>query len=68
MYNQIRQYKQIFYVITILILLGVLGYFLADTSWNTIMDTLTATEIPSPPPTLRPTPVSIIIGCYISAL
>ena len=41
-----KQYKQIFFVIGILVLLAILGYFLADASWNTIMDTLVATEVP----------------------
>jgi hypothetical protein len=49
-----KQYKQIFYLIGFLILLIVVGYLLADSSWNIVMDTLTATEVPSPSP--APTP------------
>jgi hypothetical protein len=46
-----KQYKQIYYLLAFLVLLVVVGYFLADSSWNVVMDTLTATEIPSPAPT-----------------
>ena len=41
-----KPYRQIFYVIAILALLALLGYLLADYSWNNIMDTLLATEVP----------------------
>ena len=45
-YTIMKQYRQIFYVIGILILLAILGYFLADYSWDNVMDTLLATEVP----------------------
>ena len=35
-------------MIGILVLLAVFGYFLADNSWDNVMDVLLATEIPSP--------------------
>ncbi len=41
-----KQYRQIFYVIGIIILLALLGYFLADYSWDNVMETLLATEVP----------------------
>lgn len=41
-----KPYRQIFYVIAILALLALLGYLLADYSWENIMDTLLATEVP----------------------
>jgi len=46
-----KQYKHIFYLIGFLILLIVVGYLLAQSSWNVVMDTLTATVTPSPAPT-----------------
>jgi hypothetical protein len=50
-FNQIKQYKLIFYVIGFFLLIAVLGYLIADASWDNVMDTLTATEVPSPTPT-----------------
>ncbi len=41
-----KQYRLIFYVVGFLILLAILGYFLADYSWDNVMDTLLATEVP----------------------
>ncbi|MGD8403972.1 MAG: hypothetical protein PVJ21_09940 [Anaerolineales bacterium] len=48
--------RLILYFIGILVLLAILGYFLASYSWDNIMNILTATEIPSPTPTLTPLP------------
>jgi len=52
--NHLKTYKQIYYGIGILILLAALGYFIADVSWDNMMNTLTATEVPTPAPTLTP--------------
>ena len=41
-----KQYRQIFYIIGAILLLAILGYFLADYSWDNVMDTLLATEVP----------------------
>ena len=41
-----KQYRQIFYVIGIVIILGILGYLLIDVSWGNFVDTLLATETP----------------------
>jgi hypothetical protein len=46
-----KQDKLIFYAIGLLVLITIIGYFLADYSWDNVMDTLTATEVPSPTPT-----------------
>lgn len=55
-FNRMGQDRLIFYVIGILVLLAILGYFLAAYSWDRVMDILTATEIPSPTSTVTPTP------------
>ena len=49
-FNRVNQNRLIFYAIGFLILITILGYLLADYSWDNVMDTLTATEIPSPSP------------------
>jgi hypothetical protein len=41
-----EQYRGIYYAIAILILLAVLGYFLADYNWNNIVDNFIVTEVP----------------------
>lgn len=64
-FNQIKQYKLVFYAIGILLLIAIFGYLIADASWNNVMDTLTATEVPTPVPTSTPTPVSVIFGLNI---
>ena len=51
LFNRVNQNRLIFYAIGILILIAILGYLLADYSWDNVMDTLTATEVPSPTPT-----------------
>jgi len=54
-----KQYKQIYYLVGFLVLIIVVGYYIADSSWNVVMDTLTATEIPSPSPSPSPAPIPI---------
>ena len=41
-----KQYRQIFYVIGIVIILGILEYLLLDASWGNFIDTLLATQTP----------------------
>jgi hypothetical protein len=60
-----KQDKLIFYAIGLLILIAIIGYFLADASWDVVMDTLTATEVPTLVPTPTLTPTSAIIGIYL---
>lgn len=60
-----KAYKQIYYVIGILVLLAVLGYFLADASWDNVMNTLTATETPTLVPVPTPTPIAALISFCI---
>jgi len=55
-FNRMNQDRLLFYVIGILILLAIFGYFLASYSWDNVMDILTATEIPIPTPTFTPPP------------
>jgi uncharacterized membrane protein len=64
-FNQIKQYKLIFYAIGILLLIAILGYLIADASWDNVMDTLTATEVPTLVPTSTPTPISAVIGIHL---
>jgi hypothetical protein len=47
-----KQDKLIYYAIGLLLLIAVLGYFIATYSWDKVMDTLTATGTPSPVPPL----------------
>ena len=56
-----KQYKQIYYLVGFLVLIIVVGYYIADSSWNVVMDTLTATEVPSPSPSPSPSPAPIPI-------
>ena len=41
-----KQYRQIFYVIGIVIILGILGYLLLEYNWDNVVDTLIITEAP----------------------
>ena len=45
-----KQDKLVYYAIGFLVLVAILGYFLAVKSWDNVMDILTATEVPSPSP------------------
>ena len=41
-----KQYRQILYVIGIVIVLGILGYILLDANWGNFIETLLATQTP----------------------
>jgi len=53
-FNRLNQDRLLFYFIGILVLLAIIGYFLAAYSWNNVMNILTATDVPIP--TFTPTP------------
>jgi hypothetical protein len=53
-FNRLNQDRLLLYFIGILVLLAILGYFLAAYSWDNVMNILTATEVPIP--TITPTP------------
>jgi len=53
-FNRLNQDRLLFYFIGILVLLAIIGYFLAAYSWDNVMNILTATKVPIP--TFTPTP------------
>jgi len=53
-FNRLNQDRVLLYFIGILVLLAILGYFLAAYSWDNVMDILTATEVPIPTSTPIP--------------
>jgi len=56
LFNRMQHDRLVFYFIAILVLLAIFGYFLASYSWDSVMNILTATEVPIPTPTFTPPP------------